>query len=322
MKQWWRFFLQSLEHGFLLPWMARLPLEWAYALARYRGRFNARFARDWMELTLGFAHVGERCRQAFGEMFPTATEEEISQLVRERYETVAIEEMEGWLAIRGRLDEVEMDLEPVREAMKKRKPGRGLVIVMSHLDNLFFGIVGIARCGFAVHLMTSAVVEDPRIHPRMREFFLRKYKAYDGAMAGGALLPTSSESKDRFYSVLRQGGIVVVVSETPASNNSDKGTWVQWLGKRRKLTDGALRMAIDTDSELVAMQNLRSAKNLVEWKWSEMLDPRDFQDAFTKEAREAMFSPLCGFLERGVLAHPGRWWGSHLLSSYQVDEQK
>lgn len=213
-----------------------------------------------------------------------------------------------------------MELEPIRQAMARRKPGRGLVVVMSHLDNLFFGLVGIARCGHPVYLMTSAVVEDARIHPRMRRFFLDKYAAYDRVMAGGALLHTGAETKKRFYEVLRQGGMVVVISETPASHDADKGTWVQWLGQRRKMADGALRMAIDTDSELVAMQNWRDPKYTVQWAWSAPVDPRDFDNPHSAQAREAMYAPLFAFLEAGIRAHPGRWWGSHLLGDFQVEQ--
>lgn len=321
LKSRWRSVSQALDHGWLMPLMARLPLRWAYVLARWRGSLNARYARDWTELALGFAYIGERCAKAYREMFPSASEAEIASLVRQRYQTVSTEEMEGCLAIQGRLGEITMELAPIREALARRKPGRGLVVVMSHLDNLFFGLVGIARCGVPVYLMTSAVVQDARVHPRLRRFFHDKYTAYDRVMAGGALLHTGGEAKKTFYEVLRQGGIVVVVSETPASHDADKGTWVQWLGRRRKMADGALRMAIDTDSELVAMQNWRNPQRVVEWAWSEPVDPRNFPDPMTAQAREAMVAPLFAFLEAGLRAHPGRWWGSHLLGDFQVETQ-
>jgi len=314
----WLYASQALDHRWLLPFMARLPLRWAYTLARWRGRLNARWSRDWTELSVGFPYIGERCARAYREIFPNASEREINRIVRERYETVSTEDMEGWLTIRGRIAEIPMALEPIRQAMAQREAGRGLVVVMSHLDNLFYGLAGIARCGYPVHLMTSAVVQDERVHPALRYFFQQKYAAYNRAMGGGALLHSGAEAKQIFHEVLRQGGIVAVVSETPANPESDKGTWVQWMGQRRKMADGALRMALDTNSQLIAMQNWRNDVNAVEWAWSALVDPKQYQETQDAPAREAMYALLFTFLGNGIRARPGRWWAAHLLGDFQT----
>ncbi len=253
MKLWrppqkWLYASQAIDHGWLLPWIARLPLRWAYVLARLRGRLNAVWARDWTELSVGFPYIGERCAKAYHEMFPKATESEVMRMVRERYETVSTEDLEGWLTVGGRIDEIPMALEPIRQTMAQREAGRGLVVVMSHFDNLFFGLAGIARSGYPVYLMTSAVVQDERVHPKLRKFFQLKYEAFGHVMGGGALLHSGAEAKNTFHEVLRQGGIVAVVSETPSNPTSDTGTWVHWVGRRRKMADGALRMALNRQS--------------------------------------------------------------------------
>lgn len=315
----WLYASQAMDHGWVLPWMAQLQLRWAYALARWRGRLNARWSRDWTELSVGFPYIGERCANAYHEMFPAASELEVARMVRERYETVSTEDLEGWLAIGGRIGEIPMVLEPIRQAMARREGGRGLVVVMSHFDNLFYGLAGIARCGYPVYLMTSAVVQDKRVHPKLRNFFHLKYEAFNRAMGGGALLHSGAEAKNTFYEVLRRGGIVAVVSETPSSPGSDKGTWVQWVGRRRKMADGALRMALDTGSQLIAMQNWRNIDNAVEWKWSALVDPYQFSKMEEAQAREAMYAPLFAFLETGIRAHPGRWWAAHLLGDFQTE---
>jgi lauroyl/myristoyl acyltransferase len=315
----WLYASQAMDHGWLLAWMARLPLRWAYALARWRGRLNARWSRDWTELSVGFPYISERCTKAYHEMFPTASAKEVVRMVRERYETVSTEDLEGWLAIGGRMGEIQMELEPIRHAMAQRDAGRGLVVVMSHFDNLFYGLAGIARCGYPVYLMTSDVVQDERVHPKLRNFFQLKYEAFNRAMGGGALLHSGSEAKKTFYGVLRQGGIVAVVSETPANPASDKGTWVHWAGRRRMMADGALRMALETGSQLIAMQNWRNVDNAVEWTWSGLVDPRQYPNGDDTLAREAMYAPLFAFLEAGIRAHPGRWWAAHLLGDFKTE---
>lgn len=325
MRQWWpfgnwRFASQALDHGWLLPTMARLPFRLAYLLARWRGTLNARWARDWAELSVGYPYIGERCAKTYREIFPAASEREIARLVRERYQTVAAEELEGWFTILGRLNHIPMSLDSIRQAMARRTPGRGLVVVMSHLDNLYCGLVGIARCDYPVYFMTSPVVKDERVHPRVRHFFQVKYDAYRKLMGGGALLHNGAEAKKTFYEVLREGGMVVVASDTPASRDSGKGTWVRWLGQRRKMADSALRMAVETDSELMAMQNWRNPENVVEWAWSGLVDPRQFQNLEEAQAREAMYAPLFAFLEAGVRAHAGKWWAAHLLGDFETAE--
>ena len=315
----WRFVSQNLDYGWLLPAMARLPLRWAYCLAQWRGRLNALWARDWVELSLGNSYIGKMCTSAFREMFPSATEYQIATWVRERYQAVSAEELGAWLAIRGRLGEVPMMLEPIQHAMARRAPGRGLVVVMGHFDNLYFGLAGIARCGYPAYMLTTTVMHDERVHARVQQFFRDKYAAYARISAGAALLPNSSEAKKTFYEVLHQGGVVMVVSDTPSSVGSDKGTWVQWMGRQRKMADGALRMAIDTDSELIAMQNWRNSKGEVEFACSSLVDYRSFCGLGEAQTREAVYAPLFAFLEAGIRAHPGRWWAAHLLGDFQTE---
>lgn len=325
LKRWfkretWRYAAQGLDYGVILPLMACLPLTWASRLADWRGAFNARHARDWAELSVGFAYVGERSAAAFREIFPNASEVQIHNLVVQRYQTVAREELEGWLAIRGRLDEIEMDLAPIQEALAQRAPNRGLVVVMSHFDNLFLGLVGIARSGVPVYLMTSDVVQDAHVHPTLRQFFKAKYQRYQEHLRGGALLPTSSQARETFYRVLQNGGIVVVVSETPAPRNESKGTWVSWLGKRRKMADSAVRMAMDTGSQIVGMRNKHLKPGQIAWQWSCLMDPKDFQQFDAQVAREMIYAPIFAFLEAGIKAEPGRWWAAHLLGDFMIQD--
>lgn len=309
----WRYAVQGFDYGFVLPVIARLPLRMAYLLAHWRGAFNARFHRDWAELSLGFPYVSVRCATAFKEMYPDASTDQIERWVVERYQTVAREEMEGWLTIHGRIDRIYMNVSPIQAALAKRTRERGLVILMSHFDNLFFGLVGVARCGVPVYLMTSDIVFDERVHPGLRRFFRVKYESYQKLINGGAFLPTGSHAKKTFYRVLGEGGVVVVVSDTPATDRADRGTWVQWMGKRRKMADSAVRMAIDTGSEMVGLRNRHAAPGTVTWEMSDLVDPKAFWHLGDAMAREAVYEPLYRFLEAGILKEPGRWWASHLL---------
>lgn len=320
----WRFAAQGIDYGLVLPLMARLPLRWAYRLSDLRGALNATYARDWAELSVGFPYIGERSAAAFREVRPHASNAEIRQLVVQRYQTVAREELDGLLAMRGRLAEIKMDLAPIRTALAQRATGRGLVVVMSHFDNLFLGLVGMVRCGEPVYLMTSDIMQDQRVHITVRKFFRVKYQRYQEQMGGSEFLHTSASARDRFYDVLQQGGIVVVVSETPAApgndnnNKSNKGTWVSWLGRRRKMADSAVRMAVDTNSQVIGMRNMHTQPGHIAWQWSRVVDPQDFNAHSPETVREMVYAPIFAFLEAGIRADPGRWWAAHLLGDFVV----
>ncbi len=316
----WRYASQVLDYNIFLPLIASLPLPWAYRLSDWRGAFNARHARDWAELTLGFPYVGERCAAAFRHLRPDASETEIRQLVTQRYQMVARYELDGALAIAGRVKEWQMDLTPVREALARRTPGRGMVVLISHHDSVFVGMLALARCGVPVHLMTSDIVFDPRVHPAYRRFIRAKYASYEKHM-NGVFQPSSSRGRATFYRALQQGGLVVVASETPAARSPDKGTWVSWLGRRRKMADSAVRMAIDTGSEMMAMQIRYVAPGRYVWSGSDLVDTQQFAHLPVAQAREQAYTPLFAFLEQGVKAAPGLWWAAHLFGDFENENE-
>lgn len=316
----WRYESQLLDYHLFLPLIARLPLSWAYRLSDWRGAFNARHSRDWTELALGFPYIGERCAATFRYMRPQASDEEIRSLVTQRYQMVARYELDGALATANRVAQFQIDLTPVKAALAQRTPGRGLVMLISHHDSVFVGMLALARCGVPVHLMTSDIVFDPRVHPAYRGFMRTWYASYEKHM-NGVFRPTSSEGRKTFYDALAQGALVVVASETPASRSPDKGTWVSWLGKRRKMADSAVRMAIETGSEMMAMQIRHVAPGRFVWSASALVDPQRTMHLPPAQAREKAFAPLFAFLEPGVIAEPGLWWAAHLLGEFENEDE-
>lgn len=312
--------LQGVDYGLLLPLMARLPLSWAYALSELRGYWHARQGRDWAEMALGFTYIAERTAQAYREIRPEADEASIQKLVIERYQTVAREELDGALAIAGRIDELNVDLTPVRDALAQRDPGRGLVVTMSHHDSFFIAMLALARCGVRAHLMISDVVFDERVHPTLRAFTRAKYNTYVRLMNGGLFLPASAATRNFFHDELRSGHVLLVVTDTPAEKQANKGTWVSWLGKRRKIADGALRMAIETDSQMMAMRVRHELPGVQKWSASVLVDPRDFGSLMPDAQRESVYGPLVLFMEEAIRVDTGRWSAAHLLGDFECCE--
>lgn len=317
----WRYASQALDYGLLLPLMARLPLGWGMALAQRRGAFNAKRARDWAEMAVGIPYIGERCAASFRAMYPGISDHEVQDLVVQRYQTVAREELDAMIAIQGSTHRWHVDLEPVRRALAQRDPTRGLVVAMGHFDSVFLGLIAMARLGHAVYLMTSDVVLDPRVHPTIRRYYRAKYSRYEAVMGGGRLLPTASASKATFQEVLQGGGIVVVATETPAGADPTKGTWVEWMGQRRRMADSSLRMAIDTDSLLMGMSSKMVRPGHYVWEGTPMSDPRDHAASGEQIQRERTYAPIVAFIEQNILHEPGRWWASHLLGVFPTADE-
>lgn len=320
-KHAWWYATQRLDFGFFLPAIARLPLAWGHRMAQWRGRFNARFARDWAEMSVGHAYIADRCAASFRSMYPGISEAEVRALVVQRYQTVSREELDAMRAILGRAQRLDVDLTPTKATLAKRTPGRGLVVTMGHFDSVFLGLIAMARCGECVNLMTSDIVVDERVHPAIRHYFRSKYKRYEDYMGGGRLLPTSSSTRQYFHNALGRGEVVVVATETPASPQAHKGTWVSWFGKRRKMADSAVRMAIDTNSEIMAMSSKEVAPGQYEWAASELVRPWTANIPEAAALREWVYAPLAAFMESAIRAEPGRWWASHLLHEFVVDIQ-
>lgn len=315
----WQHLLQGVDYGLLMPFMARLPLPLAYGLTHLRGFLNAKFGRDWAEMALGFPYIAERSSRAFQEIHPKADESRIRAWVIERYRTVAREELDGALAVAGRAHELKMDLAPVSAVLAQRTPGRGLVVTLSHHDSFFLAMLALVRCGVTAHLMISDVVFDERVHPRLRAFTRAKYDAYIGLMNGGRFLCANADSRSFFRDELLAGRILLVVTDTPAEKNPEKGTWVQWLGKRRKMADGALRLAMETGSEMLAVRARHESPGRLTWSCSSLVGTSSLNGMSDEQRREALFAPLAQFMEAAIYADTGRWSAAHLLGDFECE---
>lgn len=314
------FHLQWFDYKVWLPLSTILPLPIGLAMSRWRGFFNRYTHRDWIELSVGFPYISKRAREGYRQIFYEATESQISKWVLGRYQTIAREEFEAQKAISGALVKNYKDhTVPILLDLKNRRTsGRGLVILLPHLDNLFLSCTILAKYLPKVHLITSSVVEHPQIHPVLRQFYREKYAAYEKLMRGGCFMHTSKAAKEFFYQALRRGEAVVILTDTPASKDAN-GCRVSWLGKQRKVPDGALKMATATGSEMVAVSSVWDGMDTLEWHMSDIVDPGTAEwtqepPASALEAYQLLFS----FMEMRIRQKPQAWWAAHLIQDETV----
>lgn len=328
----WR--LQGLDHGVVLPLLSRLPVRMAQRLAEARGRVNARWHRDWAELSVGMPYVAQRTRWAYAQFCPGR---DLDALVRERYATISRDEWIGHLMMQGRHRELPLDLAPVRALLEQRPSGRGLVVLTAHFDSVLLGVLGLGLCGATTTVTTSDVHEDPRVHPRVRRLFRDKYAASTPLLRGGSFLHVERNPRP-FYQALRRGEVVAVVADLPAVGDAVAGLWLPWFGAQRRLAAGAVRLARATGSAMAALLTLRGDDGVQRWHCSPVVDP--FADvtmgdsssdhasapASTPERRAvtdnvpSAVAALYAHLEAVIRQHPGRWWGAHLLQDHPVRE--
>lgn len=294
--------LQALDYGLVLPILARLPLRWGAWLSRCRGRLHARLGRDWAELSLGMTYIGGRTAQAAKRLWPEGS---ASEVVRERYVQVAREEWHGMLIQKNRLRDLSLDLNHLQQMLKYRDKARGLVVLTAHFDSFIVGMLGLGLCGERTSVTTSNVYKNIQVHPAVQNFFDRKYRAGEQHLCGGQFLHVETSTRS-LMKALRRHETVVVVADAPATANGS-GTWLTWLGAERKLADGALRMALETHSQLCAMVCVTDANGGLHWLCSEIHDPQT----------DPLSAQKCfAHLEQAILDYPGRWWAAHLLNDY------
>ena len=300
--------LHHVDFALLLPGLARLPLAWGYRLAALRGQFNALTGRDWRSMALGMRHIRRQSLAGYA-LLPLAADDAQRLAWRnERFVVEARDEFEARLVAAGRVDE--LACRPIGSALKFTgvlpQRERGLLLLTPHFDSFFVGVAFVARGGARVNLMSSAVTHDPRVDVAVQRHFSAKYRGLEPWLNGGQVLDMEQGVRP-FYRMLERGETLVVLGDAPVLPNG-VAAQADFLGARRLLAGGALRLAEKTGSDIggyvCCME--RPGHYVMEW-----CEPGPAGDPQTVQRVYDLFS-------RAILTAPGRWWGSDLLPNLPV----
>lgn len=297
--------LQGPESKLFLPLIARLPIGLGATLTRVRGGINAHFARDWAELAIGQSYVRTRTLHAAAELWPN---ESPMAILRQRYHCTAREEWHAAIIRAGRLNELKFNLAPGRRMLAEKPEKRGLLVITAHFDSFITGMLALGRCGQRTSIATSSIYGHPAVHPAVQAHFNAKYQAGERYLNGGRFVHIETSMRT-LMRALQRGETVVVVADAPAPEQGP-GVWVSWLGKRRKIAGGAMRMALETGSLMSATLCVTKNDTSIEWLCSDLLDPAQDTNCAQK---------LFGFLGSSIIDYPGRWWAAHLLGDFPAD---
>jgi lauroyl/myristoyl acyltransferase len=135
----------------------------------------------------------------------------------------------------------------------------------------------------------------------VRDYFTRKYQGLAAYLNGGSVMDMERGLKP-FYRMLNNAETVIVLADAPRLPHGVPMD-VDFLGERRVLAGGALRMAQHTDSDLGCFVCRHRGGGHYELALSVIGPARD----------PSTVAQVYDFFSHAILADPGRWWASDLL---------
>lgn len=301
-----------LDYAWLLPTLARLPLQAGQGLAHLRGLLYAAMDYDWRDQALGYPYVRARTRQAMDALSPQTSVARRIYKTALRYLHHSREEWQACLFRRRAMERIQQcsRIDCLDSLQAIHQQGRGVVMVSCHLDSFCLGMVLMGMHGLPVNVINTVMIEDPRIHPTVRRFFQNKYRAMEHRMGGR--MPYYQTEMPYFYDVLKAGQIVVLMGDIPGSKSDCR---IDWLGKPFRLPLGAWHMARQTDSLITAFVCLHEGPG----RYRIVMPPPVEIDP---QSPENTLKPLYAFMEDWIRRYPERWISADLLTTYETTGTK
>lgn len=290
-----------------LPLGAYLPPAMGRRLAEILGHICARLDLDWRTSALRKHYVSARTAEALAEITPLSDDRTLSRYLGQRFVNASLEELEGhWLA-NGRAGDFRCGFEGLHEVRAALGQGQGMVLLTFHFDAALMGVAQMGLEGITLNLMTSDVVEDPRVMPAVQKYFTNKYSGIANCLNGGGVLHVENHLKD-FYRALRAGQGVVVLGDAPVALK-DGALIVSFFEKLRVFAPGAVRMAEKLKAPITAFVCLRQDDGPYRTIFSPVYWPENGSHADNVPL-------LYSFLESWVRRHPDRWWVADQLPNF------
>lgn len=262
---------------------------------------NALAGRDWVSMERGTRHVARQSLEAYRLLSPGAAEGKLRELVRERFRSESREEFEGCLIAAGRVAELQCNIIPPSFVQTCLNRDRGLLLLTPHFDSFMLGIAFLGQAGATINVMTSVGPPDQQITPAVKQHFFKKYRGMEKLMNGGRMFDMECGLRP-FYQMLERGECLVILADIPAAPGGALAT-PHFLGTRRQMAGGALRMAQKTGSDIGSFVCRYLQPGHYKLHGGPILpacDPQALDTAYH-------------FLSDEIKATPGKWWASYLL---------
>jgi len=300
--------MQTIDYRILLPIIARMPLVLGEYFSGLRGMFQAILDYDWRSMALRQRYVRKNSYQAMKIIMPEAGKSKWVSATLDRFMHYSREEWEACLFGKEVMSFIARNsfIEGMPELLKIQKQGRGLVLVSSHYGSFCMGMVLLGMNGLRTNVVNTSMIEDPRIHPDVRSFFNRKYRAMEHHMGGKMVYHETDRSF--FYRALERGETVVLLVDTQGTKST---VVIPFLGMSFRMPLGAWHMAKKTGSLLGAFVCLRQAPG----RYRVFCHPPQEIDSLSP--KDAMV-PLYTFLETWMRKAPEQWLAAEHLLNYEA----
>jgi SAM-dependent methyltransferase len=302
--------VHRFDFAVVLPALGRLPIGLGHRLAAWRGALNAMTGRDWRSVALGFRHIRAQSALGYRQLPLAASDAQVRRWVRERFIAESRDEYEARLIADRRVPELVCDVLPAGSLGQLVNRDRGLLLLTPHFESFVLGLTFLARSGAKVSVMSSAVTHDPRVDPAVQRHFTAKYRGLENFLNGGRIVDLELGTR-QFYRMLKDKEVLVILGDGPALPNG-ASMEVEFLGARRVLSGGALRMAQRTQSDLGSYVCRHLGGNRYELELGPIGRAED----------PSALSAAYRFLSEAILKHPGGWWAADLLPSMPVVQEQ
>jgi len=313
MRAWldWDTLKQTIDYDWLLPLISRWPLAIGQRIAQLRGWVHGLTDYDWRSCALKKRYVRKTTFQAMQALKPDASKSQQALYTVRRFVHNSREEWESCLfRDEQRIQSIlkNSQIEGLEGLLQAQQQGRGVVLLTCHFDSFCMGIVLLGRSGLRVNAITTSILEDSRVSVPVQTFFQNKIEGMEKHMRGGKL-KYSETSLSYFYKALRKGEVLVIQADLQAPPDADAIT-VPFLGGMRRMSAGASRMAVKTDSLVAAY--MCQHQGVGQYKVT-CRQPEEIN----KANPEQTFIPFYQFLEGYIQQHPDRWLAADHFPTYQ-----
>jgi hypothetical protein len=308
--------LVALEYGTFLKVSAALPLRFGANLTSARGHWLAHHDRDWRSISLGIRYVRDRTYSALGQLaqlkeklpavdldLPSDPGSMLGKQLVDRFIYAAFEEWQAALIYSKRVGELSF----LGQASHAVLPTQAIIATM-HVDSPMLGLVQLGRWGRPLCALSSNVVEDPRVHLSIREFFAAKYSSMARYWHGGRCMHKETEMGS-FVQAAKAGYSLAVFCDAPGQNRPGRGLRLPFLGKPRVLAPIAYRLANRLNLPVVAMHGRRLTHAQYSIEFSEPCYP---------DSGSSWIEPIYAFWSEKIIEKPSAWWAADLLDSFDI----
>lgn len=301
------FAYQRFSYQLLLPFLSRLPFFLSEPLTSIRGIINAVFDLEWRSIALGENFVRANTHKAIALIKPNAGNFELRYKTTQRFIRFAREELDAAMFPHKNLASVfqKSSIDGFQKWEKTLDSGQGLVVLTSHFDCFTMGFALLAMKGRKVNLMTSNIVQDPRVSQYVQNFYTLKYQGLASHFNGGKSVHHEDNLRF-FYQALKNNEIVFILADLPATaKNNNPEISAPFIDADNHMASGPFRMALKTGSKMAAFHCLNQSLGHYKIQCSDVYNPQKL---------EHTISHLYQFLQQPIKRSPERWLASDVYS--------